>query len=198
VAGNEYHFTGWSGDLLSTDNPATLTMDGNKVVQATFEINQYTLTIQTNGNGTVKVNDTDYTDVITVNSGTVMNLQAVAGNEYHFTGWSGDLDGGENPVSITMDGNKIITADFSIIESVPTSSLNVTILYPNPFENELNISHGTEVQRIVITNLAGQKVLDIQPEGLKTISTSELKKGLYLVSIKLVDGRSMTQKIVKK
>ena len=29
-------FTGWSGDLSFTNNPANLTMDGNKTVTATF------------------------------------------------------------------------------------------------------------------------------------------------------------------
>ncbi|MBK8430869.1 MAG: FG-GAP repeat protein [Chloroflexi bacterium] len=38
-------FTGWSGDVVTTTNPITLTMDGAKAITATFALNQYTLTL---------------------------------------------------------------------------------------------------------------------------------------------------------
>jgi len=45
-------------------------------------------------------------------SGTVVPITAAAGFNPRFEGWSGDLDGTANPTSITMDGNKAITATF--------------------------------------------------------------------------------------
>ena len=43
--------------------------------------------------------------------GTVVQLTAVPNTGYVFTGWSGDAGGTSNPVSVTMDGNKSVTAN---------------------------------------------------------------------------------------
>jgi PKD repeat protein len=48
-------FAGWSGDLSGTANPATLTMDGNKTVTATF--NTLASPGDLNGDGVVNVDD---------------------------------------------------------------------------------------------------------------------------------------------
>jgi hypothetical protein len=45
-------------------------------------------------------------------SGTVVPITATAGLYSSFEGWSGDLTGTANPTSITMDGNKAVTATF--------------------------------------------------------------------------------------
>ena len=45
------NFVAWSGDLTSTTNPDTITMDGDKTVTATFDLKQYTLTVNTAGTG---------------------------------------------------------------------------------------------------------------------------------------------------
>ena len=41
VPATGYHFTGWSGDLTGSTNPATVTMDANKNITANFAINTY-------------------------------------------------------------------------------------------------------------------------------------------------------------
>ena len=46
-------------------------------------------------------------------AGTVVQLTANANYGYHFTGWSGDLSGTANPATITMNGNKNVTANFT-------------------------------------------------------------------------------------
>ena len=46
-------------------------------------------------------------------AGSLVQLYASASSGYHFTGWSGDLSGTNNPVNITMNGNKNITANFA-------------------------------------------------------------------------------------
>jgi uncharacterized repeat protein (TIGR02543 family) len=55
-------FTGWSGDLTGSTNPANITMNANKTVTANFTIKQYTITATAgaggsiNPSGDVKVN----------------------------------------------------------------------------------------------------------------------------------------------
>jgi len=44
--------------------------------------------------------------------GTTVNLTAAAAAGYKFTGWSGDATGGKNRLKITVDGDKMITANF--------------------------------------------------------------------------------------
>jgi uncharacterized repeat protein (TIGR02543 family) len=103
-----WSFGGWSGDLTGTDNPDTITMDGSKVVTATFTQDEYTLTINIVGQGAVsKEPDPPYYD------GDVVTVTATADIAWSFAGWSGDLLGTDNPDTITMDGSKSVTATFT-------------------------------------------------------------------------------------
>ncbi len=103
-------FTGWSGDLTGSANPVSLTMDAHKAVTATFsEIGSgYSLTLDKTGSGTVTV-DPDQTFF---SDGTVVTVTASAATGWDFTGWSGDLTGSTNPLTLTMSADKVVTATF--------------------------------------------------------------------------------------
>jgi len=123
-----YTFTSWSGSLTSTINPATITMNGNKTITATFtEIVTYSLTV-TFTNGTVTANGTALTSGVaaTFNAGTSVSLQATPSANYIFTSWSGSLTGSTNPATITMNGNKTITATFT-----PAVNYSLTVTFAN-------------------------------------------------------------------
>ena len=108
TANTGYSFATWSGDASGTSPSTTLTMDGDKFVTANFAINTYTLTVNgTNGSVTSTPEKASYT------YGETVTVQAVADSGYEFTGWSGDLSGGTNPVTVTMDANKSVTAGFA-------------------------------------------------------------------------------------
>jgi uncharacterized repeat protein (TIGR02543 family) len=107
-----WQFDGWSGDLSGTTNPETITMDSNKSVTATFSqlpVQQYTLTVNTVGQGSVTLNPTGGV----YDEGTVVTLTAVPDSGWQFDNWSGDLTGSTNPDTITMDADKTVTANFS-------------------------------------------------------------------------------------
>jgi hypothetical protein len=103
-----YHFDHWTGDLSGSTNPTTIVMNGNKSITAVFVLNTYTLTVNTDGQGTVALNPPggSYTH------GTTVQLTANAATGWHFDHWSGDLTGSANPTSILMNGNKTVTAWF--------------------------------------------------------------------------------------
>ena len=66
--------------------------------------------------GIVKVDQTalsSYPATSNFVSGTSVHLEAVPAPGYHFDGWSGDVSGTSNPTAITIDCNKMITANFS-------------------------------------------------------------------------------------
>jgi len=112
IPGPGWIFSGWSGALSGPANPATVLMDGNKTVTATFTQIQYTLTINIGGSGTVTRNPNQ----ATYPAGTSVLLTANAGTGWTFTGWSGDLSGSNNPDTIIMDGDKTVTATFTAIQ----------------------------------------------------------------------------------
>lgn len=108
---DEYLFKNWSGDIDSSANPITIDIDQNLSLSANFEIKQYQLNVNTVGEGTVKeeiVNQksTDY------DYGTTVELTANPSEGWRFNNWEGDIEGNQNPVQITIDGEKSVTAVF--------------------------------------------------------------------------------------
>jgi len=103
-----WEFAGWSGDINTTDNPTTITMDGNKAVTATFTEAFYDLTISVVGDGTTD----PAPGVHTYACGTVVDLEAFPDYGWAFSGWSGDINTMDNPTTITMDSDKAVTATF--------------------------------------------------------------------------------------
>jgi len=106
-----YVFTSWSGDATGSTNPLTVTMNSNKNITANFAavVNAYTLNV-TAVNGTVVKNP----DQPTYNSGLSVQLTATANSGYTFTSWSGDATGSVNPLTVVMNSNKNITANFTL------------------------------------------------------------------------------------
>ncbi len=120
VANTGYDFAGWTGDLSGTPNPNTITINGNKTVGATFELQLVTLTISQSTGGTITAAPAG-----PYHYGDVVNVEAAANTGYTFTGWMGDLSGTTNPTTITLNGNKTVGAIFeanvvTLIISPPT------------------------------------------------------------------------------
>ena len=74
----------------------------------------YTLTMATDGTGAGTVEPPVETHIYL--DGAVVPITATVGPNSTFEGWSGGLDGLTNPTSITMDGNKTVTATFMMID----------------------------------------------------------------------------------
>ena len=69
----------------------------------------YTLAVNTSGSGTVTKNPNQ----ATYPSGSTVSLTATPAVGFTFTGWSGATTGTANPLTVTMDANKAITATFT-------------------------------------------------------------------------------------
>ena len=72
--------------------------------------------VRPNG-GIVEVNETtpsSYPSSYEFSDGTVISLTAVPEFFYRFNNWDGDLSSNANPISILIDCNKNITANFSL------------------------------------------------------------------------------------
>jgi len=107
-------FVYWSGNLSSMNNPESIRVDNNKVVMAHFTDNDnYTLRINVLGRGMVikEPNQHLYTP------GTWVKLSAIPDSGWNFINWMGNLISTNNPDSILMNSNKVVTARFSNISA---------------------------------------------------------------------------------
>jgi uncharacterized repeat protein (TIGR02543 family) len=102
-----YAFSGWSGDASGTTNPITITLDSSKSVIANFVRNPSLAISAGTGGTTDPVPGTYYYP-----KGTNVTVTAVPNATYTFSGWSGDVSGTTNPITITLDSNKSVTANF--------------------------------------------------------------------------------------
>lgn len=121
-------FSSWTGvAVFPPDNPvATITMDGDKTITATFVnlLPKFTLAVDTLGLGHVDLDPQPVEGK--VDSGTVVNFTAVPRENWHFVEWLGDLTGSENPVSAQIDSNMHVTASFA--SNFTQFALNVQVV----------------------------------------------------------------------
>ncbi|MBI5475252.1 MAG: right-handed parallel beta-helix repeat-containing protein [Ignavibacteriales bacterium] len=109
IPSSKYHFSGWSGDLVDTLNPVVVVMDGNKNITANFYPDQFSLSVSAINGSVLKSPDLPVYDF-----GSSVQLTAIPNEGYNFTYWSGDINGGKNPVFVNVDTSKNITANFTI------------------------------------------------------------------------------------
>jgi uncharacterized repeat protein (TIGR02543 family) len=115
-------FAGWGGACTGTSTTCTLTMNASKSVTATFTLKQYTLVVSPTGDGKVTgdgidcgTNTTnDCTQVY--NHGTPVTLTAEPNSPLaNAVQWGSDCSGTELSCMLTMDGDKMVSATFTLI-----------------------------------------------------------------------------------
>jgi len=105
-----YEFVNWSGSISSTQNPVTVTMESDKTVKANFRLKPK-LTIQSSQYGTTNPSPGDYYYA----TGAQVQVSAIPDTYSIFISWSGSSTGSANPLSLTMDSDKSISAYFRYI-----------------------------------------------------------------------------------
>jgi uncharacterized repeat protein (TIGR02543 family) len=136
-----------------------------RVVRAlTFNLPTYALTLAVDpvSGGTITPSVGSHTYAV----GTAVSITAMPASGYVFAGWSGNLSGSANPISITMDANKVVTANFfAEVTRTLSSGWNLLALpvQPQPaltaqsLLDSLNAQGGncTEVDQWSLTGWAG-------------------------------------------
>jgi uncharacterized repeat protein (TIGR02543 family) len=118
-----YIFTGWTGDAAGSSSTVALTMDADKNVAANFQLQApATFTLTTNASPAAGGSVTQSPNATSYNSGTVVTLTATPAAGYAFVNWTGDATGSSASTTVTMDANKIVTANFQA-----TGGTNTTI-----------------------------------------------------------------------
>ncbi|WP_133241452.1 InlB B-repeat-containing protein [Balneicella halophila] len=114
LAGSGYEFVKWSDGV--TDNPRTdADVSANISVTAEFELKTYTVTYNTDGNGTISGTATQ-----TVSHGSSStSVEALADSGYEFVKWSdGSTDNPRKDTNVTSDIS--VVAEFAEIVTPPT------------------------------------------------------------------------------
>lgn len=111
------------------------------------QFNLYSLTVLTNGSGSVtrNPNQVNYT------SGTSITLTATPATGYKFSGWSGAATGTTNPLTVIMTGNKSITANFTLVIGQQVASF--TLINATTDQPIRNLVSGDVINIAAIKNL---------------------------------------------
>jgi uncharacterized repeat protein (TIGR02543 family) len=126
---------------VTGNNPAAASCSGTPPPPAT-----YTLSVSNNPSSGGAVTNSPSGTSFT--AGTAVTLSATPAAGYTFTGWSGSLSGTTNPVTITMDGNKTITANYT---QQPASQYSLTVSTTGSGTVSLNPAGGVYNAGTVVT-----------------------------------------------
>jgi len=115
-----YEFDHWTGDVADPNSASTtVTMDGDKTVTAHFSLlpttYELTMAVDPTAGGTTD----PPVGVHTYPEDEIVSITATPNAGYEFDNWTGDVANPDSAsTTVTMDGNKTITAHFSLVPVV--------------------------------------------------------------------------------
>jgi hypothetical protein len=108
-----HRFSGWSGALAGDDNPATLLIDADASVGASF-VAQFSVTVEADAGGSVTLDPPGGL----YDQGATVTLAAIPSAGRAFAGWDGDLAGAASPASLVADRDLHVVARFVALVSL--------------------------------------------------------------------------------
>ncbi|MDX9695151.1 MAG: choice-of-anchor D domain-containing protein [Bacteroidales bacterium] len=117
--------------------------------------------------------------------------------------------------SVTLTGYTNATGNVTVVNANVTQNVSMSLstsvdeeigdqikveVFPNPFTNSISIKSTIGINQFVITNVIGQKVLEIELNGSvsETIQTSDLSNGIYFITATTSDENIIKMKMVKE
>ncbi|MBS3781782.1 MAG: hypothetical protein KGY66_06470 [Candidatus Thermoplasmatota archaeon] len=146
-------FREWTGDLKSDEKEMTITMDEDMEITATFEIKTYNLTVNIDGEGKVEVEGEEWGDGDSklYEEGTDVTLEATPDEGWVFREWTGDYEGDIREITLTIDEDKELHADFAELFNL---TINIEV------EGRFN---GDDVGRVEV-EIDGEVVAEVEDE----------------------------------
>jgi len=145
-----YTFTNWTEGttVVSTLKDFPFLISASRTLVANFNINMYLLTV-TSLNGTVA----KLPNQTTFSHGTSVVLTATPAVGYTFTSWSGDATGTTSPLTVGMNSEKNITANFTAIAAKYTVGLSSNPLLGGTTTGGGSFDSGASVTVRAVNNL---------------------------------------------
>ena len=143
------------------------------------------------GNGEWVIFTEDANDVI-VND-LLYDSNPTAGNYYNVTGI----------VNARLETFKLEPRMSSDIVDLTATAIDPELnnvqfkVYPNPFNDRIMIDNNDKLTRVIVSNVAGQRVIDVEYPSHE-IRTANLVSGVYFVSLITEEGIAKTERIVKR
>jgi len=176
------------------DSSKTITANFVQQSTTTMPPQEYTLTININpsGAGSVTLNPSGGVYV----AGTTVTLTAVANSEYVFNSWSGDINTTENPISIVIDSDKTIIANFNkIYTKLEAKEKYILSLDDNSVNDKVIFGTPEEIESVEIFDPKGKLVLKTE-YMLDKNSVKNLNNGVYLFKIKFKNNTTKKGNLV--
>jgi len=108
---NGNRFSNWSGDVSSTEETVSLTVNSNINISANFEvIPSYTVTVNSGTGGSVSSSGGTYQE------GDTVTITATPNSGYTFNNWTGGIESSSNEITLTVNSDITITANFDAIQ----------------------------------------------------------------------------------
>ncbi|MDX9769142.1 MAG: T9SS type A sorting domain-containing protein, partial [Tenuifilaceae bacterium] len=91
-------------------------------------------------------------------------------------------------------------SDIELVTSAGVVTEENINVYPNPFSQTLWIDNVQNARSVVVVNLIGQQVVNMQLHGDSRVSipTEKLPSGVYLISVEGQDGERTVRKVIKR
>lgn len=110
-----------------------------------------------------------------------------------------DLEAGEYSVTVIDDNGCTETIDVVVqstlgVNENPREDISI---FPNPTKDQIEVRSSASMKRVLIHDVAGVQVKDLQPRG-NFIDLMELAPGLYYLWIEFENGRSEYFRVVKE
>lgn len=152
-ASEGYVFERWEGDLSGNSNPGSLVFNENKSVTAHFVQREYNLNIEISGEGSVRETVAERPsgeESDSLQTASTIQLTAVAEDGWFFDRWEGDLSGSENPETITVDGEKNVTAIFDR-EAADGYTITIEVEGDGTVERDPDRNYFVEGDEVILT-----------------------------------------------
>uniref|UniRef100_UPI0032179447 T9SS type A sorting domain-containing protein n=1 Tax=uncultured Draconibacterium sp. TaxID=1573823 RepID=UPI0032179447 len=127
--------------------------------------------------------DLNTTYTVAVDSGIVMGDGAA---------WAGDVAS-----ELGKEWTFTTGEDYATDVELPTLQDLEFQVYPNPFNDRIKIKNYDKLTRVVLTNIAGQRVLDIN-SPTEEIRTGNLVTGVYVITLISNDEIVKSERIIKR
>ena len=193
-----YRFVNWTEEdvEVATENVYKFPALSNRTLIGNFVPIEYTVTFVIKDKETqVAINGATITFNGVTQTGNYIFLNVPTGDKSYLIKADGYND---KTGSVTVNGNKTETVELEPkVGIILDNHLSGIVLYPNPFDNEININNSALVKNVQIINATGQTIKNVIFDG-KTISTKELANGIYFITIENITGDKTVYKMVKK
>ena len=141
---------------------------------------EYNVTINVNGNGTVAGANTG-----TYLQGSELTLIATPAEHYTFAGWTGDVTSTANPLTIVVDGDKTITANFA------KKNYTLTVFTNDEDKGTIDVATGSHEAGTEVTLTATPK------EGYKLLAWSN-KATTSSITLTMDNNKAVSAYFVKE